>query len=128
MIFETTENKSKFIKGDYYLKGVIHVTSEDGDFETLFEEFFYSGLESNGYFQSQSDVDIYLTHELKELDWDIEPELDRCYGVLYKFNCNYTTDYWGEHDMEIEPIELHFSRFDDKNNDMILKSTFQFEE
>ena len=122
------EDKQKVIRGNYFLKGIIHVVSKN-DFEVFEEVFFYSGLESNGYFMSQSDVGVYLDEELKQIDWGIEPELDRCYGVLYEFKCNYSTDYWGESDMEVEPINLHFSRFDDAANKAILTDEyFQFDE
>jgi hypothetical protein len=129
-MFELTETneKQKFIIGNYFIKGIIHIIDEN-DFEIFEESFFYAGLEPNGHFQNQDDVGVYLQYELKELDWDIEPEIDRCYGVLYEFKCNYSTDYWGEHDMTVEPINLHFSKFDDKANEAILGCDyFQFEE
>lgn len=126
-ITETNE-KPKFITGNYFLKGIIHITGEK-EFEVFEESFFYAGLESNGHFQNQEDVGIGLEYELPQLDWGIEPEIDRCYGVLYEFKCNYYQDYWGEHDMNVEPINLHFSRFDDDANEAILACDyFQFEE
>ena len=115
---EMTE-KPKFIDGNYFLKGIIHITGEK-EFEVFEEKFFYTGLESNGWFQTQEDIGIDLQYELSQLDWGIEPEIDRCYGVLYEFKCNYHQDYWGEEHMKVEPINLHFSRFDDDNNELIL--------
>jgi len=117
-LFETEKDKTqnqKGVKGNFFLKGIIFMLDEN-NFEVHQEDFFYAGLESNGQFISQSDMDITLEYELPELDWGFKPEVGRYYSVLYEFSVNYTSDYWGEHDMDINNINLNFSAFDDKAN------------
>ena len=129
-MFKITESneKPKFITGNYFLKGIIHITGEK-EFEVFGESFFYTGLESNGHFQNQEDIGIYLEYELSQLDWDIEPEINRCCGVLYEFKCNHYQDYWGDYNVDVEVVNLHFSRFDDDANEAIIDyNNFQFEE
>jgi len=135
-----TPKEQKGVSGEFIIKGVIHITEIETDgkiyFESLFEDFFYTGLEADGHFLSQSDMDVTLEYELPTFDWysDIEPELDRCYAVLMKFDIRNTSAWCGdiyEYDSEVEIKEYHIIPVSDEANAMYLDTPeqyFQFEE
>lgn len=130
-MFNISKNeKPKIIKGSFFIKGIIYIIDEDKNFEVLNEDFFYTGLEANGYFVSQSDIDVYLEYELKHYDWNIDVEVDRCYAVLFEFDLN-NTQYWTacgyEYDSEVECKQLHIIPVSDEVNKWYLKENFQFE-
>jgi hypothetical protein len=104
-------NVPESLSGEYYLKGIIHYYVGN-EFDVIHEEFFYSGLEPDGHFLSQSDVDVYLKRELEDVDcWGFVPEKETCYSVLFKFNMVYSknwTDNGYEYDSTTECIELKF--------------------
>lgn len=109
-LFKTEhDEKLTSIKGSFIIKGVIHILDDNRNFETLSEIFFYDGLEKDGYYLSQSDIDIYLEHELTQYDWGFIPKIDECYNVYYKFKLHGTeqwTDCGLEYDTDIECIDL----------------------
>ena len=120
---ETIAETPKVISGSFFIKGIIHITEENKEFEVLNEVFFYTGLEVDGHFLSQGDIDVYLRHELKHHDWNIEIEVDRCYAVLFEFDLNYT-QYWTscgyEYNSEVECKQLHIIPLSDEVNDFYL--------
>lgn len=131
-----TADQVTTINGNFYLKGIIHTTLVDGkhiEFETLVEDFFYSGLEKDGYFLSQDDLDIRLESELEHYDWGIEVKEDWCYSVLFKFVMHDTSGWtscgW-EYDSEVECLDLHIIPVSEEANKLYLSedSFFQFEE
>lgn len=131
-LFKTSEvdTQIEYLKGDFYLKGLIYVIDEESNFEVLYESLFYTGLEKDGYFLSQGDIDIYLEHELKSIDWGFTPEVDRHYSVLYKFSITPTscwTDCGYEYDSEIECLDLHIIPVSDKANELYKKPMYQLE-
>ncbi len=131
-LFKVTETSAqlKIIKGDFYLKGIIHVIDAESNFEVVDESFFYTGLESDGYFVSQSDICVYLEHELKEIDWGFTPEEGRYYSVLYKFainDCSGWTDCGYEYDSTIECLELHVIPVSDEANKLYDQPMIQLE-
>lgn len=115
-LFKMTETneKTKHINGEFIIKGVIHITDEDHNFEVLVEEFFYTGLETDGYFLSQDMIQVYLADELMNYDWHIPIEIDKCYAVLFKFNLSNTNDYYD--DSEIICNALHLIPVSDSAN------------
>ena len=113
----------KAISGSFFIKGIIHITGENKEFEVLNEDFFYTGLEVDGHFLSQSDIMVYLEHELKHYDWNIEIEVDRCYAVLFEFdlyNIQYCSDCGYEYDSEVECKQLHIIPLSNEANDFYL--------
>ena len=113
----------KSISGSFFIKGVIYITGENKEFEVLNEDFFYTGLEVDGHFLSQSDIMVYLEHELKHHDWNIEIEVDRCYAVLFEFdlyNMQYCSDCGYEYDSEVECKQLHIIPLSNEANDFYL--------
>lgn len=86
---ETKETKKA---KSFFLKGIIHMIT-DKEFEVFEEKFFYSGLEKNGYFLTNNDIDISLEYDLGKLDWGFIPEVDRCYCVLYEFEIINTVEF-----------------------------------
>jgi len=97
-LFKTEhDEKLTSIKGSFIIKGVIHILDDNRNFETLSEIFFYDGLEKDGYYLSQSDIDIYLEHELTQYDWGFIPKIDECYNVYYKFKLH-GTEQWTDCD------------------------------
>ena len=122
-LFTDTEKtkKSEEVSGEHYIKGIIHI-NDDNDFEALYEEYFYTGLEPNGEFLAQSDHDVYLEQELKEIDWGFKPEVGKCYSVLFKFKMHYSKDWTDcgyEYDSEVECLALHIIPIDAKPEDFI---------
>lgn len=95
-LFPAKTKEPESVAGEHYIKGIIYI-NDDNNFEALDEEYFYTGLEPNGEFLCQSDHDVYLGHELKEIDWGFKPEKEKCYSVLFKFKINYSKDWtdWG---------------------------------
>lgn len=131
MLFQDTIEKPKGISGDFIIKGVIHIIDNDKNFEVLHEEFTYTGLESNGYFLSQSDIDIHLEHELPLFDWGTEVEVGWCYAILYRFGTTSTKEWTScgyEHDIEIDCKEFHMIPVDESANKFYLQDYFQLEE
>lgn len=124
------ENKTPKIKGSFFIKGVIHIIDEDKNFEVLEEQFFYTGLEPNGWILSKADIDVYLEHELEHYDWNIEIEVDRCYAVLFEFELN-NTQYWTawgyEYDSEVVCKQLHIIPVSDEANKWYLQENHEFE-
>ena len=114
------------MSGKFFIKGIIHITyikDKEIDFEVIEEHFFHAELEKNGHFLDQSDMDIGLEYELRQMDWDIKPKEAECYGVLWQFEVGHTS-YWTdcgmEYDMDIETINLDFSLIDEENTGWIL--------
>ena len=64
-----TEYKPSTTKG-MFLKGIIHFTDNNKNFEVLQEEFFFNHLEKNGEFLSQDEFDVCLRYELPLIGWD----------------------------------------------------------
>lgn len=132
------EEKPTSIHGEFIIKGVIHITHIDEkeiDFESIHEQFFYTGLEKDGHFLSQGDIDVYLEHELKNYDWGFEPELDKCYSVLFQFELVDTSGWTAcgyEYDSSVECTDLHILPVSEKATKWYLepveKQDFQFEE
>ena len=119
----TIAENSKAISGSFFIKGVIHITGENKEFEVLNEDFFYAGLEVDGHFLYQDDIMVYLEYELKHYDWNIEIEVNRCYAVLFEFdlyNMQYCSDCGYEYDSEVECKQLHIIPLSDEANDFYL--------
>jgi len=115
-----------------FIKGIIHFTDNELNFEVLQEEFFFNYLEKNGEFLSQSDFDIRLEYDLKDFDWAINPKENEVYGVLWEFKLHSNkswTDYGYEYDSEIETINLTFDLFDVEATNRVLndENYFNFE-
>jgi len=121
----------KIKENTMFLKGIIHFTGNNKEFEVLNEEFFNNYLEKNGNFLSQSDFCVSLENELECFDWDINPKKGEVYGVLFQFKLNYSkhwTHYGYEYDSEVELINLEFNLFDDKSTKELFSSDmFQFD-
>lgn len=130
LVVVTDDVEKQSIHGDFYLKGLIYVIDDASTFEVLHESLFYTGLEKDGYFLSQSDLDVYLEHELKSIDWGFIPQSDRHYSVLYKFNI---TDRSGwthcgyEYDSSIECLDLDIIPVSDKANELYKEPAYQLE-
>lgn len=123
--FDKTEQKPTSLKGSFIIKGVIHITGDNNEYEVIFEDFFYDGLEKDGYYLSQSDIDVYLKDELSNYDWGFESQIDACYNVYYKFrlnNSSYWTDCGYEYDSEIECIDLYILDISPEATDTYLKA------
>lgn len=132
IIFKNERDKETInIKGTFILKGIIHILDNNKNFEVLFEDFIYNGLESDGCLLSQSGIGVYLKHELGHYDWEIQVEVDRCYAVLFEFDLVPMNSWaeWGfEYDEEIECKRLHIIPISDEATKYYLKEEFQFEE
>ena len=133
-LFKTEhDEKLTSIKGSFIIKGVIHILDDNRNFETLSEIFFYDGLEKDGYYLSQSDIDIYLEHELTQYDWGFIPTVDACYNVYYKFKLHGSeqwTDCGLEYDTDIECIDLKILEISPKATELYLtnQTMYTFDE
>lgn len=112
------------IVNKFILKGILHFTDENKSYEVLQEQFFYTGLENNGEFVSESDIDVYLDYNLKDEDWgNFLPLVDECYSVFWVFDLKYSsydTSCGLEHDSEILTTSLYFSKIDGKHTEWLL--------
>ncbi len=107
-----------------YLKGVIHITDKDKKYEILYEEFFNARLEKNGHFLDAHDMDLGFEYALEEENWGFEPEIDKCYSVLWNFNliCHkYETMEGTEYDSDIDTNTLEFDLIDEKHTKLLLE-------
>lgn len=110
----------------YIIKGIIHFIDSDLGYEVIEEDFFFTGLEPNGCFLSQSDIDVDLTYNLAQEDFcDFKPKEDECYSVLWIFTLNhfhYDTSCGVEYDSEIETKVLIFDLIDEEHSKWLLEN------